>query len=528
MSAFSVEKNRLTGLSSKLEVRSMMAAEVFNVFDDLGLEGAASQGESDLSLVDRNGDWQPGTQWADQPWDEDDVFNAELNHSSDDLDWSIRIGEGGQLYSWNLDGQELLPPQGGTTQRSPWVDDVILQTWRDSENFDNDATQDGDWYGNTFVHGAGIYNRPDLDPASDPADPFYNPLLEESFDASDRSYSTMNWGPTVTPSINRGDVMLYNQYRHLGDNVLEITSYGYNFGENTYDDIAMPWSMVRDSVFPNTIKGTAAGSGFENFEGTYPTRFQISEEGGWLAKTADASDPNALTISSVHGLDRHLGESWQTVPSLASSGTSSVPNSTRDISIMSAFNNGIEVAPGQGFFKRHYMVLGDQQDVIEKSYELADKVDYGIVEFDEASTELLPIYTKISDGQRTLTNEPGGIQVGSTYAMPVKNSVPLFAMRDTQTGEFHLSTDPYALSSTTPFVDDNGVYQSREIRRPYDGNTEWVEMLGYVVPTAEAELTADTVPLSSGLLNSQFTAGETFGANEVLIRTDGARSDLHN
>ena len=110
----------------------------FNFFDDLGVSPAPSQGASTLSIINESDNWSMGTEWTPQTtYDETDVFHVELQHQSNDLDWNIRIGKGGQLYSWNLNGTgELIPPQGHSQGNSPWVDDVVLMTWRDSASYD--------------------------------------------------------------------------------------------------------------------------------------------------------------------------------------------------------------------------------------------------------------------------------------------------------------------------------------------------------------------------------------------------------
>ncbi|WP_158977238.1 T9SS type A sorting domain-containing protein [Cellulophaga sp. L1A9] len=500
----------------------------FNVFDAFGITPTATQGTSSLSLTTADENWTESDWFPGQPWDEDDVFHTQLNHTSDDLDLSIRIGKGGQIYSWILEGTgELIPPQAGARGESPWVDDVVLQTWRDKINHDDSVLMDGIPYANGFVHGAGMYVRTDFDPVMDPETPFYHPLFTEKFDKGDRSYSCVNWGPVVKPSINRGDIMFYHKYRHIGDNVLEITYYGYNFGSNTYGDIAMPWAMMRLSVFANSIKSMPDGVSFKQFEGTYSTRFNIADAGGWVAKTTlldenGMDNPSALTISTVHGLDKHYGESWQPRKSLCSIGISGVPNSTRDITIMTAFNNGTDVGPGRGFFKRIYMVLGERDEVIQKSYDLVDKVEYGIVDISKEASEMLPLYITSVDDQNIFTNSmptTDSEPIAYTYALPVTNSVPLFLIKDNDTGSYNLTTDPYAICGRKEFIHPD--FTDRDIYQPYDGKTEWVAMLGYIMPESDENSQVGTdnmVLLSDVICNDCFIPGEKFNSNELLIR----------
>lgn len=500
----------------------------FNVFNHFGISPTPTQGTSELSLTNADENWIVSDWFPGQPWTEDDVFHVQLNHESDDLNWSIRIGKGGQLYSWILEGTgELIPVQGGSGGKSPWVDDVILQTWRDEVSHDRTILMDDIPYADGFVHAAGMYVRTDFDDTMDPENPFYNPLLVEEFDKGNRNYSCTHWGPVVKPSINRGDVMFYHNYRHIGDNVLEITYYGYNFGDNTYGDIAMPWAMVRYSVFPNSIKSMPDGVSYEEFDGTYPTRFNIADAGGWVAKTTlpdenEEDNPKALTISTVHGLDKHYGESWQPRKTMCSVGISGAPNSTRDITIMTAFNNGTDIGPGRGFFKRIYMVLGERDKVIEKSYELVDNVEYGIVDISKESSGMLPLYHTIENNQPIFSNTMPTMDtepIAYTYALPVTNSVPLFLIKNNESGDYSLTTDPYAICGRKEFVHPD--YPDRDIYQPYDGKTEWVAMLGYVMPLNDENSDVGTdnmVLLSSVIADDSFIQGEKYNANELLIR----------
>ena len=498
-------------------------APLFEVFDNLdGRTPASSQGSSTLSMDDGSTGWSPGTQWyAPQLFTEDQVFHRELQHRASEGDWDIRIGKGGQLYSWNVEGVgEIIPPQ--SSPQSPWMDLVILATVRDSDNHDRSLTMNGEYYGDGYVHAAGMYIKPFADPLNDK--PFYSPMFAEKFSADDRSYGTLTLGVVPKPSINRADILFYTQYKFLGDGVLEITYYVYNFGDGTFRDNAFPWSAVRHSVFPNTVRSTPRG-GFENYDGVYPKRFKLEDQGGWLAKTTNSSNSRSLALSMVHGLDHHNGESWQSTSSFASSGYSSnVETTTRDFSLMTAVNR-IAITPGTGFYWRTYMVMGELADVSSKSYDLVSNMDYGPVEFTEADTSLLPVYTTLIDGSPVLTTEKpdrSSTPLFSTYSMPVKNSVPLFLIKNIDTGIYHVTTDQYAVAGKRDFIDDNNVLRNRVIHQPYDLRTEWVSVLGYVMPSEDAEITANTVTLNSLKAgNFNFRGGDKYNSGQLIVRTDG-------
>ena len=78
------------------------------------------------------------TYWAIDSFPESVVFNAELSYDNpldSNQSYQIRIGKGGQLYSFRSAFGESVPPQwrssnlvqpsyGGGTSYAPWVDEV--------------------------------------------------------------------------------------------------------------------------------------------------------------------------------------------------------------------------------------------------------------------------------------------------------------------------------------------------------------------------------------------------------------------
>jgi hypothetical protein len=188
----------------------------------------------------------------------------------------------------------------------------------------------------------------------------------------------------------------------------------------------------------------------------------------------------------------------------------------------------ILVRPGEAFFMRVYMVLGTLEEVAAKSAQLVDHVEYGFLDYDENSAPLLPLY---DDRKTGLTSQPPTDKaepVAYSYAVPVKGSVPLFQLKETATGKVVLSTDPYALCGKKPFANPYSkgdpkyeTYQNRVIYQPYDGKTEWLGLLGYVMPEKLAAKKSGCRSLS-GVLNDNrsFISGDKPGADELLIRTE--------
>ena len=80
------------------------------------------------------------------------------------------------------------------------------------------------------------------------------------------------------------------------------------------------------------------------------------------------------------------------------------------------------------------------------------------------------------------------------YAWPVRGSLPLFVVKDNPSGQYFITTDPYAECEREPFEnpfppDDpkHKKYENRTVYRPYTRKTDWIELLGFVMPKSEAE-----------------------------------------
>ena len=116
----------------------------------------------DFTSQDDPGHWDPTTFSF-----EEDVFLAEIKHAEDsgvDKDWVIRIGPGGNIYSFVSRFGEAMPPQ--LHEDAPWIDEV----WQfvgvnDVLNGSNDNTDP--W----FIHQAGGYTKE----AGLREKPFYSP-----------------------------------------------------------------------------------------------------------------------------------------------------------------------------------------------------------------------------------------------------------------------------------------------------------------------------------------------------------------
>ena len=112
------------------------------------------------------------------------------------------------------------------------------------------------------------------------------------------------------------------------------------------------------------------------------------------------------------------------------------------------------------------------------------------------------------------------------YAWPVRGSYPLFVVKDNPSGRHFLTTDPYAECEREPFENPfkpgdpaYEKYQNRTVYRPYMRKTDWIELLGFVMPKSATDPSLETKPLSavSGA-EKVFRPGERAKADEIMVR----------
>ena len=455
--------------------------------------------------------------WANYPsqvpYSESDVFHTQLTHTpglNSDIGWTIRIGKGGQLYYADIQGLgQIICPQRSF---SPWNDDCMTTTVYSSDVVNTDQEMGGnDSFANGYIHGSGMYIKPNMDPLNNK--PFYSPILDERFNANDRSYSIVNWGLVPKPSINRSDVLFYSRYRDIGNGVLEITFYCYNFGNRTYNFAETPWFAARPSKFPNMIVGINGTSAFNVNNKSFGSG-AITSSGGWGAYTVDPSNNDSITCALV----------WGTTTSSMGVNFGYVDKGTRDMSLIAPSKSAISMPGGTGIRYRRYVVFGKLQTVQDICSKLNPYSFFETIELSENYSGKMPIYKTTRDGQSILTRSPVGTPVARTFPIPVKNSLPLLLVKNNITGNYFLSTDPYAACGKLPFTNPYPVghvkystYQNRHIYQPYDGKTTWVELLGFVLPLDDSRLTGGFQKVSDILSDVNFESGEKLDANQLMI-----------
>ncbi len=445
-----------------------------------------------------------GSQWTID-FAESEVFQARLSHQQNKLDckgntnlhrvpeqsWQLRVGKGGQIYSLRGDSfGEAMPPQfrgqakgDFGTQYAPWVDEVLQIV---SVNTDiNNANPDSKY----FMHGAGVY-------LTDPllTKPFYNPILASGAGKQDNSYVSVNWAQQAhVESKWRSHAIYYNQYRDVGRGVIEVTSMVYNFAEAELDHFNFPWGGVRNTSFGNYLFSNADGSVNKVITGTTAAGAttpgwgdgdskKFVETNGWMAYAQDDTD-ESLTMAIVFGFDQVPRPAFQPSQSLfrygyAGGAVKADDTEWRNYQVGAGIRK-FDVEPGQGVWVRWYLALGKLSEVksVIADHDLANKADYGMLDFTANSAELIAWSFNGTELSRQATANADTSFY--TFAQPVNNSLPLFYMTD-KTGAKFISTNPYQLTRTHTNATDDTLYKA------YDGETTKWQLMGYVLPATLA------------------------------------------
>jgi uncharacterized protein (TIGR03437 family) len=401
--------------------------------------------------------WAPGL-------DEREVFFAGLQHAENsDNSWEVRLGKGGQLYSIRGPFGESQAPQSSDAH---WMDQVFQFVGTNLSLANSSPFQH-----QYFVHQAGDYLRD-----SGFSSTFYSPMLASSLDGSSNSARVLVWGQQAQiPTAFRSGLLVYQQLKDLGNGVIELTHVSYNFGSDLINYVSTPWGGVRKSALPVTLGSNPDGSS-RVLQAIFANEvwFNLNASGGWIAWTRDNTNPSSPTLALVAGKES-AGPlpAYQFAPARIRYGTGPAENDFE----VGEVNPFINQAPGTAYFFRVYLVVGALGKVQAMANALAPFAARGAMNFTEDSASVVPVYLQTANGQTTLTTAATAGQQPAfyTFGQPVPNSLPLFAMRNTQTGQLRLSTDPYETLTPVP-------YDSQMVYKPYDGTVQYAGFLGYVLP----------------------------------------------
>ena len=494
--------------------------------------------EEEFSCTLFGRDFVPSGSTWDPACEERDVFLALLRHEQSRAHaWQLRVGKGGQIYSFIGPFGESVPPQRHpwmVAQKTPnysiWVDEVwqavAVCTARNNHEtvYRSGAAKKpqnrvhGLKY---FIHQAGCYL---YDDALD--EPFYSPALASHYDEKNQAFNVVNWGQQAhTPSIHRSGALFYTRYRDCDDGVIEVTRVLYNFGDDVLDYLNVPWGGVRTSALPAQLLSRPDGSVERRECGFAEGLARVNETGGFFAWSQEPSESPCYALGMVYGKDGPEDD-FLLRPTRVRFGTAGA-NEIRDYSVFTV-NAGVRVEPGDAFFARRYFVVGRREEVLRRSRELVKQADQGMLELTAGESPVLGY--QVGENEDTGATELRCVEDDAAaepdftlYAWPVESSKPVMLMRDRETGELWASADPYAKVRTEQFENPyqpgdewHERYENRRIYRHY-ASTEYVKLLGFA-PTEPAGPADRYAPLSSVLKNRDFFPVRGGDESSVLVR----------
>jgi hypothetical protein len=482
--------------NSKLS--GLLLGGAFPAGETAAMEGSGFALRKDIAAFEK-GKWH-------KKWDEKDVFRVELSPLHKTSRYTLRIGKGGHVYSIVTPVGEIMPPQN---KEHAWVDDTLLLT---AHQYDLKPQKGSPGQFTAFIHQAGMYPHQDSKAMGGKA--FYAPLVAERYDLSSGQYSTLTLGMiSCGPSYNRSDLLMYSKIREMGDGVFEVTYMLYNYNtsytnaQENYTTDFSPWGGVRTSVLPNHVLSNTDGSyrlANVNF-GATGSMVDASKTGGWAAAVQDAGKPEAQAFAWIFGTKRY-GRITKF----------SYGDARRDDFNVQALLIRDKLPPGTLVWLRMYFAAGKLGTVAANGKKYQGKVAYGIWSIGQAESKTIPLYLRREGGQTVLQAGDAGRPAMYVYAQPVKDSKPLYLIKNLKTGKYHATCDPYMLMKRVPIPRDR---KGRTGIRPYDGSTKIVKIFGYVMPKSKINSKLTYKPLADILTDRSYFPGTGIYDPGIMVRT---------
>ena len=423
------------------------------------------------------------TYWAVDSFSENVVFNAELSYNNP-LDssesYQIRIGKGGQLYSFRSAFGESVPPQfrpaawakpsyGGGTSYAPWVDEVWQIVCVDgSLNNPPDSAY--------FIHQAGVYLK-----TPNQNQPFYSPKVAEYYNPDKMSYSTVNWGQQahtedIKNSGHTSSLLYYTSYTNKGHGIVQVDNMIYNFGQDNISFLNMPWGGVRNSNLDNFFISTPTNN-YNISPGLYGNTpvVKTASTGGWVAWSNDTMG-NAPTLGMVHPVTTNTKNN---VFRYGDAGNLSAAWNKRDYHVfeMIRFPAFGQLGFGKSMSFRYFYVLGATVDSVKNIIITENLVSKAL------DTAYIPAANSVDSVrylfQQSLNTITENISNGNSGLMlrtsPYLNSYPLFKITGVMNNDV-ISSDPYFFSEDA-----------------YDGSTIATKLLGFLEKATNISILNDTI-----------------------------------
>lgn len=440
-------------------------------------------------------DYAPsGSSWW-VSFEETHVYQSLLKYdhpTNNDLSYELRIGKGGQIYSFISVSGETVPPQyrnpnqsiyGG--DRAPWVDDVWQIVAVDSD------LNDPDNHAKYFIHQAGVYL---LDP-DNITEPFYSPQIASYYNAANQEYTTVNWGQQahIEDNITAGHtsaLLYYAKYKNLGEGIIQVDYMLYNFGEDRINHTNFPWGGIRKSTYENFFVSNTDNS-FTHTERSFgDSGINFEETNGWVGFSENevGDKPSlGLVVNNTDGVLR-----------IGDAGTITHRNYT----VYSGIKNGLDIDFGKAYRVRNYFILDSSMDNIQAkianlNLQANTFADYDPISFDQANNIAVEFE---SDGDEITFSEVTSNTALVVQLQPYANSYPLFiieGVNENDEAETRITSDLYTFSDL-----------------PYDGKATSVKLVGFSDTKKEVALETDIVTYGGSYT---FPDGNT--VNNIIAET---------
>jgi hypothetical protein len=468
--------------------------------------------ESDLPIVDSSGfDYsdvysQSSSSWAIDSFPESVVFHNQMSYQNSinpNTSYDIRIGKGGQLYSFRGVFGESVPPQwvnpnwvqpsyGGGHSYAPWVDEV----WQ-LVSVDGSIHNPPD--SSYFIHQAGVYLK-----TPEQTEPFYSPILAEYSNIDEQSYSVVNWGQQAhtedLQNINHdAGLLYYTKYTNKGKGIIQVDNMIYNFGQDNMNFLNVPWGGVRNSSLDHFFISTPAHD-YNLTTGLYGQTpvIQTANTGGWVA-WSNHIEGDSPTLGMAHPTTTNTyGNKFR----YGDAGNLSNVNNLRDYHVFEMIRQpiGDQLGFGKAMSFRYFYVLGASVDSVKNTILEYDLIGHGLDTsyvasindvdslrylFEFNNQEIIEQTTPFDNGLKLRTS-------------PFSESYPLFKLSSSD-GVDLLSSDPYSFSEFA-----------------YDGNTSEMKLLGF-----------RDAPTIVTLANDTICYGEGFSFPDGVSWTDMSQDSSH-
>ena len=179
---------------------------------------------------------------------EPNLFQAEMSHINEanpNRSWKIRVGSGGNIYSFRGIYGEAMPPQYHPD--GEFVDEVTQSV---AVNLPLNANKD------YFMHQAGTYYKDNSFTSREY--PFFSPSIAKHCESGQCLFGS--WGQQAhLPTKWESNLLYFNGYRDCGNGVMELTSVFHNSGDADDDYINylnVPWGGVRYSSLSDIFESS--------------------------------------------------------------------------------------------------------------------------------------------------------------------------------------------------------------------------------------------------------------------------------